>query len=96
MSFEDKVWYQKLSFKNILAVAPLLPFTALFGAITSVRRKCYNNGFFKKTKLKTNGYYYCIFDRDSVQTKNGGRGIYMKVLLNDNIIHNFNNVFVND
>ena len=51
MSFEDKVWYQKLSFKNILAVAPLLPFTALFGAITSVRRKCYNNGFFKKTKL---------------------------------------------
>ena len=54
MSFEDKVWYQKLSFKNILAVAPLLPFTALFGAITSVRRKCYNNGFFKKTKLKRN------------------------------------------
>lgn len=49
MSFEDKVWYQKLSFKNILAVAPLLPFTALFGAITSVRRKFYNKGFFKKT-----------------------------------------------
>lgn len=53
MSFEDKVWYQKLSSKNILAVAPLLPFTALFGAITSVRRKCYNNAFLKKTKLKT-------------------------------------------
>lgn len=50
----------------------------------------------KETKLKTNGYYYCIFDRDSVQTKNGGRGIYMKVLLNDNIIHNFNNGYGND
>lgn len=51
MSFEDKVWYQKLSSKNILAVAPLLPFTALFGAVTSLRRKCYKKGYFKSTKL---------------------------------------------
>ncbi len=53
MSFEDKVWYQKLSSKNILVVAPLLPFTALFGAVTSLRRKCYKKGYFKSTKLKT-------------------------------------------
>lgn len=53
MSFEDKVWYQKLSLKNIPAVLPLLPFTALFGAVTSIRRKCYRNGIFKRTKLNS-------------------------------------------
>lgn len=52
MSFEDKVWYQKLGYKNILTVVPLLPFTALFGAVSSVRRICYRRGIFSKTKLK--------------------------------------------
>lgn len=45
----------------------------------------------KNIKLKTNGYYYSVFDRDSIKTIKGGKGIYMKVLLNNNTTNNVGN-----
>jgi hypothetical protein len=44
-------------------------------------------------KLKTNGYYYSVFDRDSIKTRNSGKGIYMRVLLNNNAFHVVGNGF---
>lgn len=47
-------------------------------------------------KLKTEGYYYSIFDRDSIKTRNGGKGIYMVVLLKNNAFYNVKNGYGDD
>lgn len=48
------------------------------------------------TKLKTDGYYYSVFDRDSIKTRNGGKGIYMFILLKDNVFHYVKNGYGDD
>ncbi|KIX21139.1 hypothetical protein SY27_10275 [Flavobacterium sp. 316] len=50
----------------------------------------------KNIKLKTNGYYYSVYNRDSISTKNSGKGIYMKILLNNNTFHNVGNGYGDD
>ncbi|MDO4675761.1 MAG: tetraacyldisaccharide 4'-kinase [Anaerobiospirillum succiniciproducens] len=48
MSFIDTLWYGKGLSAALLRV-PLLPFSALFGLVTSVRRSLYTQGYFKST-----------------------------------------------
>ena len=52
MSFLDKVWYQKLDLKNGLVIVPLLPLSALFYLISTLRRKLYQSKVLKVNKLK--------------------------------------------
>jgi hypothetical protein len=47
-------------------------------------------------KLKTGGYYYSVFDRDSLRTNNKGKGIYMRILLNNNAFQYFRNGYGDD
>ncbi|WP_169726115.1 tetraacyldisaccharide 4'-kinase [Anaerobiospirillum succiniciproducens] len=48
MSFIDTLWYGKGLSAALLRV-PLLPFSALFGLVTSVRRSLYTQGYLKST-----------------------------------------------
>lgn len=51
MSFEDKIWYQKLSVSSLPVIILLFPFSILFWAVSSLRRFLYRRGFLKKTKV---------------------------------------------
>ena len=50
----------------------------------------------KNIKLKTVGYYYSVFDRDTLTETTGGKGIYMKVLMNNNVTNHAKNGYGDD
>ncbi|MGN0915501.1 MAG: tetraacyldisaccharide 4'-kinase [Succinivibrio sp.] len=51
MSFIDEVWYGRNTPLNVGVRTVLLPFTALFWAISSTRRFLYKSGFLKKHRV---------------------------------------------
>lgn len=52
MSFIDKIWYTKFNKSNAIVITALLPFTALFAIITTLRRALYRLKLLKSTKIK--------------------------------------------
>jgi hypothetical protein len=47
-------------------------------------------------KIKTDGYYYSVYYRDSIRNGKSGKGIYMRVLLNNNALNIFKNGYGDD
>jgi len=47
MAIQDRIWYDKMGWKNLLPIFLLLPFSVIFYIITSLRRNLYRSGFLK-------------------------------------------------